>query len=262
MERGKYMHTFIISGKKLLIAASSCLAAVLVAVGAGLLIAGKAAPTSAQPKKVPIYSVKTEEKKIALTFDAAWGNSDTDRLIEILKKHNAKATFFATGEWVDKYPDDVKKLTAAGHDIQNHSDKHPHVAKISAKDVIKDAKNCDDKIEALTGKRPTLYRAPYGEYSKEMLEALEKEGMQVIQWNVDSRDWKRPSVETMVSSVTKAVTPGSILLFHNDVPNTPAALDAILTQLDKNGYQYMLVSDLILKDNYTIDSNGVQSAKP
>lgn len=252
------MKIFVVSAKRLLLGTSVCAVALSLVVGASFLFS-KAAPASSTPTTLPVYCVKTADKKIALTFDAAWGNSDTDQLISILKKHKAKATFFTTGEWVDKYPDDVKKLFAAGHDIQNHSDKHPHVAKIEETQLIEDTKACDDKIEKLTGKRPTLYRAPYGEYDNEMMAVFgSKLSHQVVQWNVDSRDWKRPSVEKMVSSVTKAVVPGSILLFHNDLPNTPTALDGILTKLDQEGYQYVLVSELILKENYTIDNNGMQ----
>lgn len=249
------------SGKKLLISVTAGVIAIAFIIGAGIWF-GQTAPTSVQPKKLPIYCVKTEEKQIALTFDAAWGNSDTDQLINILKKHNAKATFFTTGEWVDKYPEDVKELYQAGHDIQNHSDKHPHVAKISAEQLKKDTLACDDKIEKLIGKRPTLYRAPYGEYDNDMMAVFEQELKHfVIQWNVDSRDWKRPTVEKMVESVTKSVKPGSILLFHNDLENTPTALDAILTQLDAESYEYISVNELILKENYTIDNNGMQIKK-
>lgn len=255
------MRIFVMSGKKLLISVTAGVIAIAFIIGAGIWF-GQTAPTSVQPKKLPIYCVKTEEKQIALTFDAAWGNSDTDQLINILKKHNAKATFFTTGEWVDKYPEDVKKLYQAGHDIQNHSDKHPHVAKISAEQLKKDTLACDDKIEKLIGKRPTLYRAPYGEYDNDMMAVFEQELKHfVIQWNVDSRDWKRPTVEKMVESVTKSVKPGSILLFHNDLENTPTALDAILTQLDAESYEYISVNELILKENYTIDNNGMQIKK-
>ena len=183
------MHVFIFSGKRLLIGASICIAALLAAAGTGFVLSGKTSTANTKPKQLPIYCVKTEEKKIGLTFDAAWGNSDTDRLISILKKHQAKATFFTTGEWVDKFPEDVKKLVAAGHDIQNHSDKHPHVTKIKPNDVLRDAKACDDKIEKLTGTRPTLYRAPYGEYNNDMMAAFASAGShQIIQWNVETLD--------------------------------------------------------------------------
>ena len=91
------MRIFVMSGKKLLISVSAGVIAIACIIGAGIWL-GQTAPTSVQPKKLPIYCVKTEEKQIALTFDAAWGNSDTDQLINILKKHNAKATFFTTGE--------------------------------------------------------------------------------------------------------------------------------------------------------------------
>ena len=182
------MRIFIMSKKQLLISVSVGIIAIAFIIGSEIW-SKQTAPASVQPKKLPIYCVKTEEKQIALTFDAAWGNSDTDQLINILKKHHAKATFFTTGEWVDKYPDDVKKLYQAGHDIQNHSDKHPHVADISADKLKKDTLSCDDKIEKLIGKRPTLYRAPYGEYDNDMMAVFENELKHfVIQWDVERLD--------------------------------------------------------------------------
>lgn len=242
--------------KKHLLAACALVAAAGIGLGVGTVSLLSARAANARR---PIYSVDTTEKKVALTFDAAWGNSDTDKLIDILKKHNAKATFYTTGEWVDNYPADVKKLYAAGHDIQNHSNHHPHVKNIEPAKLIEDTKACDDKIEKLIGKRPTQYRAPYGEFSDSMLETFEKSlGHKVIQWDVDSIDWKRKSVDEMASKVPAKVREGSILLFHNDLPNTPPALDKILTTLEQKGYSFVLVEDLIYQDNYRLDATGRQ----
>lgn len=214
--------------------------------------------TRAAKRLVPIYSVDTTDKKIAVTFDVAWENSNTEELIRILKDNDAKATFFVTGDWCDRYPDDVRKFNEAGHEIENHSDKHPHVLGANVNDLIADTRECSRKIKMLTGKEPTLYRAPYGEYDDNLITTLDGMGMQVIQWDVDSVDWKEPSAADIKKKVLKGVKPGSILLFHNDLANTTEALPEILNELKSQGYKFVSVNELILKDNFTIDPNGKQ----
>ena len=221
----------------------------------------KAVVTQADERKLPIYNVQTQDKNIAITFDAAWGNSDTDELIAILKKHNAKATFFFTGQWVSKYPDDVRKFYAEGHEMGNHSDSHFHIKGKTAEQLRADILVCNEKIKNTVGKAPTVYRGPYGEYNNTLLSEVEKLKMYAVQWNIDSRDWQKRSVTDMISSVTQNATNGSIILFHNDVENTPAALDKILEILTKEGYSFITVSDLIYKDNYFLDSAGTQHLK-
>ena len=149
--------------KKLLRFAMSALA-LLAGVGIGVWAILSAMTASAEERKVPVYCVDRGDNKIALTFDCAWGNSNTDELLAILKAADARATFFVTGEFCDKYPEDVKKMYDAGHEIANHSDKHPHVAGININDLIDDTKECSRKIQMITGEAPTLYRGPYGEY--------------------------------------------------------------------------------------------------
>lgn len=214
--------------------------------------------TRAAKRLVPIYSVDTPDKKIAVTFDVAWENSNTEELIKILKDNDARATFFVTGDWCDRYPDDVRKFHEAGHEIENHSDKHPHVLGANVNDLIADTRECSRKIKMLTGEEPALYRAPYGEYDDNLITTLDGMGMKVIQWDVDSVDWKEPSAADIKKKVLKGVKPGSILLFHNDLANTTEALPEILSELKSQGFKFVSVNDLILKDNYTIDPNGKQ----
>lgn len=214
--------------------------------------------TRAAKRLVPIYSVDTPDKKIAVTFDVAWENSNTEELIKILKDNDARATFFVTGDWCDRYPDDVRKFHEAGHEIENHSDKHPHVLGANVNDLIADTRECSRKIKMLTGEEPILYRAPYGEYDDNLITTLDGMGMKVIQWDVDSVDWKEPSAADIKKKVLKGVKPGSILLFHNDLANTTEALPEILSELKSQGFKFVSVNDLILKDNYTIDPNGKQ----
>ncbi len=236
--------------------------AVAAAVAAAAAVAVTAVVTStrgrAEARRLPIYCVQTDEKKIAVTFDVAWENSNTSALLDILKDNGAKATFFVTGDWCDRYPDDVKAFYDAGHSVQNHSDQHPHVEGAVINDIINDTKECSRKIKMITGEEPTLYRAPYGEYDDALITTIEGLGMKVIQWDVDSVDWKKPAPDAISKKILKGVKGGSILLFHNDLDCTTAALPGILENLAEQGYSFVTVNDLIYNDNYTIDANGMQ----
>ena len=214
--------------------------------------------TSLSERKLPIYSVETQDKKIAVTFDAAWEANDTDQLIAILKKHNAKATIFCLGDWAKKNPQAVLKFHKAGHEIGNHSYSHPLFSRVSGEKTKEELQLCNEEIKKITGTTPKICRAPSGDYNNESLEICEKMNMKMIQWDCDSLDWKKLSVDEMYSRITSKVQNGSILLFHNGVENTPEALDKILTKLEKDGYEFVTVSELIYWDNYEIEHTGRQ----
>ena len=143
---------------------------------------------SATTRQLPVYCVERGDNKISLTFDVAWENSNTQELIDILDEYDARATFFVTGDWCDRYPDDVKMFADAGHEIQNHSDVHPHVKGMNVNDLITDTKSASQKIKDITGTEPTLYRAPYGEYDDTVITTIEGMGLTVIQWDVEALD--------------------------------------------------------------------------
>lgn len=214
--------------------------------------------TKAQQRQLPIYRVERNDNKVAVTFDVAWENSNTDELIEILDEYGAKATFFITGDWCDRCAKDVKKFAEAGHEIENHSDKHPHVEGINVNDLINDTRECSRKIEMITGRKPTYYRAPYGEYDDSLLTTLDGMGLKTIQWDVDSVDWNKPTAEQITKKVLDNTKSGSILLFHNDLQNTTDALPDILKGLKEKGFEFVTIDELVLHDNYTIDANGEQ----
>lgn len=216
---------------------------------------------AAAKKKLPIYCVERQDKKVALTFDAAWGNEDTQQLIDILAEHGAKATFFVVGEWVDKYPESVKQLFDAGHDVMNHSDTHPESTKLSRDGLIAELNKCNDKIESVIGVRPNLFRPPFGDYNDAVVETVDSIGMKTIQWDVDSLDWKDLSASQIVERVTAKVQPGSIILFHNAAKHTPEALPMILDWLEDNGYEPVKVQELLLEGEYYMDHTGRQCAK-
>jgi polysaccharide deacetylase family sporulation protein PdaB len=211
---------------------------------------------SSTKRALPIYNVQRDDKCVSLTFDAAWGNEDTVQLIEILQKYNVKATFFLVGTWVDKYPESVKQLADAGMEVMNHSDDHAHFNSLSAGQVAENIGACNDKIEAVTGVRPTLFRCPYGEYDDNVITAAKSAGVTPIQWNVDSLDWKGLDAAEITARVTSRVEPGSIILFHNAAQHTPEALPGIIEFLLQNGYTIVPVGELLLQGEYTIDSTG------
>lgn len=249
------MKYLIITKRHLTIALSVFLGAVIICVGAFSYNA-----FAKSDRLVPIYCVENNNsKKIAISFDAAWGNEDTEELIAILGKYNIKATFFVVGSWVDKYPESVKQLSDAGHDIENHSNSHPHMPQLTTAQMTEELKACNDKIATVTGKQPILFRAPYGDYNNAMLNTVTNMGMYTIQWDVDSRDWKEEyTTDMIVKGVTENVKSGSIVLFHNAAVNTPEALPIILEKLLAEGYEFCLIRDLIYKDNYEIDHTGKQ----
>ena len=236
-------------------------AAAVLALSAVLLaVASPAVMTAGNTKLLPIYSVERDQKMVALSFDAAWGNEDTQTLIDILGKYGVKVTFFVVGAWVDKYPESVRALSEAGHEVMNHSNDHAHFNSLSADEIAKNINACSDKIEAVTGVRPTLFRPPYGEYDDHVIAAVRAMGIEPIQWDVDSLDWKDLSASEIYKRVTSRVKPGSIVLFHNAALHTPEALEDIVKTLIAEGYEIVPISKLILRGEYTIDHTGRQFA--
>ncbi len=250
------MRVFVITKKTGLI----CILIAIFALSLVYIGRYEAVKVSGQKRDLPIYCVEKpeDEKVVAFSFDAAWGNEDTGQLIEIFEKYKVKTTFFVVGEWVDKYPESVKQLHDAGHEIMNHSDTHPHMTQISVEKMKEEAEKCDEKIKAITGVKPNLFRAPYGDYNNDVIGAMRDTGHYTIQWDVDSLDWKDLSADEISNRVTSKVKPGSIVLFHNAALNTPEALPAIIECLQKEGYKIVPVSEIILKENFTIDSTGKQ----
>ena len=223
-----------------------------------LLACSGAASAAPADRDLPIYSVGRDDNAVSLTFDAAWGNEDTELLIGILGRYGIRATFFVVGEWVDRYPESVKALHEAGHEVMNHSDTHPHFTKLSPARMTAEADACAEKIRAVTGVRPTLFRPPYGDYNDTVVSTLRQAGFTAIQWDVDSLDWKNPGPDAIVRRVLEKTRSGSILLFHNAAAQTPAALPAVIEGLLAKGFSFLPVSELIYRDNYYLDHTGRQ----
>ena len=209
-------------------------------------------------KEIPIYCVETNEKKIALSFDIAWGGEYTGKILDILNKNNTTATFFIVGSWADRYPETVKKISDMGFEIGNHSTTHPHFTTLSTVKMKEEIYKTSSKIEKITGSPTKLFRAPFGDYNSNVVKAVQETGHLCIQWDVDSLDWTEPGVDVIYKRVMEKTGNGSILLFHNKSEQTVNILDRIIKDLKREGYTFVKVSDLVYKDNYYIDHLGRQ----
>lgn len=212
-------------------------------------------------KIVPVYSVETEKKQVAISFDAAWGADKTQGIMDILEEYDAGGTFFLVGFWVDKYGDLVKEIDERGFEIGTHSNTHPDMTKLSADAMEKELTTCVDMIENITGKNVELFRPPYGAYNDTLIKTSEKLGLIPIQWSVDSLDWKGISAQEITTRIINNVKNGSIILCHNNSDHILDALPMILDRLTAQGYTVTSVGDLVYKENYEIDRQGVQKLK-
>ena len=209
-------------------------------------------------KKVPIYAVQTEEKQVAISFDAAWGADKTQGILEILNEYDVKATFFLVGFWVDKYSGMVKTIDENGMEIGTHSNTHPDMTKLDEKTIRSELEISVKKINDITGKDVTLFRPPYGSYNNKLLDVATSLNLKTIQWDVDTLDWKGISAGEISNRVVSNVKNGSIILMHNNSDNILDGLRLTLDRLKKQNYTITSIGELIYNDNYTIDRNGIQ----
>ena len=212
-------------------------------------------------KELPVYSVSREDKRIALTIDAAWEDDKTPFILETLDKYGIKATFFLCGFWVNDYPDMVKAISDAGHEIGNHSMTHPHMNKLSSTQIRDELSAFESLINGVIGRGTKLFRVPYGEYNDTVIKTLRESGYEVVQWNIDTVDWKpERSAQTILDSVLGKLKDGSIILSHNNGYKIEQYLPALIEAAKAQGYEFVTVSELLLEGSTLIDVNGVQKS--
>lgn len=270
------MRIFVLTKRTLLIGA--IMLAILVALLIVILSSGNAktdTPTMSQntalgeeyelevlagkKKELPVYSVERTDKKIALTIDAAWEDDKTDFILEELDRQGIKATFYLCGFWVDKYPEHVKAIVEHGHELGNHTQTHPHMNQLDTSGIQKELTDLDNNLEAITGQRSKTFRAPYGEYNDLVITTSRAMGYMPVQWSIDTIDWKEErSAQTILDTVLPKLTPGCIILCHNNGFKIKEYLPTLITQAKEQGYEFVTVSELLLSGKTMIDVNGVQ----
>ena len=249
---------FAVLSKKKLIKISACIISVLLIISLITTLGVKGAFANRSARKLPIYRVQTEQKKLAISFDCAWGVDYTDKLLQIMQEENVKCTFFAVEFWVKKHPDYVKKIVDAGHEMGTHSATHPYMSKLDKNSIVKELTTSKNAIENITGKKVEVFRPPYGDYNDTLIETAKELGLYTIQWDVDSLDWKDLSAKEITKRVLSKAKNGSIVLFHNQGLHTAEALSTIIKELKNQGYEFVSIGELIYKDNYVILPDGTQ----
>ena len=212
-------------------------------------------------RRVPIYSVETNNKQVALTFDAAWGADKTSKIVEILTQNGVSGTFFLVGFWSEKHQDKIKEIDSAGLDIGTHSNTHPKMSTLSAIQMETELQTSMNLITSVTGKPVRFFRPPFGDYNDQLLVTADKLGLQTIQWSVDSLDWKGLSPDQIMARIESGVHDGAIILFHNNSDYIVEVLPRVINFLKEKGYSMVKLSDLVYQDNYIIDNNGLQKLK-
>lgn len=212
-------------------------------------------------RKVPIYYVNTDENKVAISFDAAWGADKTEKIMALCEEYGVTATFFLTGFWVEEYPEVVKRIHDKGFEIGTHSNTHPDMTKLSKSQMKLELETCCKLIEDITTTKVELFRAPFGAYNDTLIETATELGLKTIQWDVDSLDWKGLSAMEITNRIINSARKGSIILCHNNADHILDALPLVLDRLQKKGFEVTSVGNVILNGDYFVDNNGMQSAK-
>lgn len=211
--------------------------------------------------RMPICRVDTQNKNISLTIDTAFGEDYTEEILNVLKENDVKATFCVLGMWAEKNPELVKAIVADGHEIISHSMNHERYPDLEETQVIEDATAAREYLKQVASVDTPYIRMPYGAFDNMVMNALESNGFIPIKWSLDSKDWEGNGAEEIVKRVTGNLTSGDIVMFQNNVKDTPEALKTLLPMLKQNGYQVVPLDTLVLKGDYSVDQNGLQTQK-
>lgn len=207
-------------------------------------------PLPARPQGEPSLLVSHGDRscqQIALTYDAGSGADGAAVILDVLKKHGLRSTFFLTGRWVEKFPDLAKRIAAEGHEIANHTYSHPDLTKLKPNQVLEEIRKGEEAIRRVTGRetRP-LFREPYGAFNEAQRRLVRQAGYSYsIYWDNDTLDWQFPSVETLVTRITTKSQNGSIVLMHLNVPDSAIASDQAIPVLREKGYKLVTVTEVM-----------------
>ncbi|MFC5602585.1 polysaccharide deacetylase family protein [Sporosarcina koreensis] len=211
-----------------------------------------------------IWDINTNEKVIALTFDDGPHRKYTPEILDLLKKYDAKATFFVLGANAERNPDILLRMYDDGHELANHTYSHPSSPNVP--NLLKEIRQTNETIYAITGYSTKLFRPVEGNYTDDMIDAIAKEGYKVVMWSwhLDTLDWKHPGVKKIVSFVLDGAKEGNVVLFHDGGGNreqTVKALEEILPELQQRGFTFVTISELMEIQSKNNDDKQVEIEK-
>lgn len=193
-----------------------------------------------------------EKKIIALTFDDGPDGKYTPQILDILKENDVKATFFVVGEMVETHPEVLKREFEEGHEIGNHTFTHMNICTDSVEKLNKELTKTQELIKKVTGEEPNLFRPPYRAINENLFNLIKSKNMKVVLWSdFDARDWSNPGVDRIINTIEKNIKNGSIILLHDynnvrsDKSQTVKALERIVPDLKKQGFEFVTISELI-----------------
>jgi len=217
-----------------------------------LLTAAKAVIATVSGRLVPVYSVFTPEHRVSLTFEGESGRDLTPEILRILEEHNVTATFFLSGEWIEKHRDSVNDIIKSNHELGNYTYSLPHPNSLLKAELKRELEKAHKQIEKVSGQTPRVFRPPYGEYSNKVIEASRELGYETVIWSIDSLDWRGTSSDDMKKRVAGKLHKGAIIRFHVTGRTTPEALPQIIKDIREQGYEIVPLSQLLLEGDYYI----------
>lgn len=217
-----------------------------------LLTAAKAVVATVSGRLIPVYSVFTPERKVSLTFEGASGKDMTREILAILEEHSIIATFFLSGEWIERHKDSINGIIEGNHEFGNYTYSVPHSNSLLKAELKRELEKAHKYIEMVSGQAPEVFRPPYGEYSNKVIEASRELGYETVIWSIDSLDWRGTSPEEMKKRILGKLHNGAIIRFHVTGRNTPGVLRQIIEDIKEQGYEIVPLSQLLLEGDYYI----------
>ena len=242
--------------RKYVVAAALCMAVVAIfyVINHPGLVGG-----TAGTRALPIYSVQRDDRAMSLTFNVPAAQSCfTEQILQTLNAYGVRATFFVTGDWVRRNGALAARMAESGHELMNLSDDHSLLRKLTTPEIEANVLACSDAIEAATGLRPSIFRAPYGEYDDRVVALVEGLGMRAVQWSIDSGDWRGLEAQAIASQVQNRAFSGAIVLLHSNLRETALAVPSMVEDLLEAGYLLVPVSELMHEVEFTVSITGRQ----
>ncbi|MBP1153595.1 MULTISPECIES: polysaccharide deacetylase family sporulation protein PdaB [unclassified Paenibacillus] len=237
---------YVINGKKL---KQALIITVAILFAAGIIYSERENVTVFSPDKPSaVYSVATDKKIIALTFDISWGEKRTEPILKVLEDKGIKnATFFLSSPWSKEHPEIVDKIVKGGWEIGSHGHKHVNYSSLNDEEIRVQIRTAHQILNEVTGSSPHLIRMPNGDFDKRVLRIANELHYSIIQWDTDSMDWKNPGVNNIINRVVTKAHPGDIVLLHasDSSKQTHEALPEIIDKLREKGYEFVSVSQLM-----------------